>query len=248
MGRAISFGYVKAGISQIALAARTPISTRELFEAAKHAGRPEPQILTLQVDVTNRENTEAAAKMVGKEFGKLDILINNAGYLGKFVPMIDGDPDDWWANYEVNIKGTYLMSRAFIPLLLKSQLKTVVNITSGGAHHTFKGASGYQSSKLAILRFSEFLNTDYGEKGLLAYSVHPGGVVTDLAKNMPAEAVSRLLIDQSELSGEVIPWITNQKRDWLAGRYVSCTWDMGDLERRKDEIVKGDLLKVRMAV
>lgn len=248
VGRAISIGYAKAGASQIAVAARSPVSTQELIEAAKSAGRPEPQILYVRIDVTDQKSTEAAAKQVEKEFGRLDILINNAGYLGKWIPMVQGDPIDWWANYEVNIKGTYLMSRAFIPLVLKSELRTVVNISSVGAHSTFKGASGYQSSKLAGLRFSEFLNIDYGEEGLLAYSVHPGGVVTDLAQNMPTEVQSRLLIDQPELAGETIPWLTHQKRDWLAGRYVNCTWDMSELMGRKEDILKGDLLKVRMAV
>ena len=244
----MSIGYAKAGASQIAVAARASISTQELVEAAKGVGRPEPHILTLKLDVTNRNSTEAAAKQVEKEFGKLDILINNAGYLGKWAPMGEDDPDDWWTHYEVNLKGIYLTSRALIPSLLKSELKTVVNVSSGGAHVALKGASGYQLSKLAILRFSEFLNSDYGDEGLLAYSVHPGGVETDLARNMPKEAQARFLVDQPELPGEVIPWLTSQKRDWLAGRYVSVTWDMGEFEARREEVVKGDLLKVRMAV
>ncbi|KAI9660433.1 MAG: hypothetical protein M1821_009783 [Bathelium mastoideum] len=248
VGRAISLGYARAGASQIAVAARSSVSTEEIFEAAKQAGRPKPHVLTVQLDVTDRKSTELAANVVEREFGKLDILVNNAGYLGKWVPLVQSDPDDWWTNYEVNVKGVYLVSRGFIPLLLKSEFKTVVNITSAGALHSFKGASGYQSSKLAMLRFSEFLNVDYGEEGLLAYSVHPGGVVTDLAKNMPAEMGPRLLTDQAELPGETVPWLTHEKRDWLAGRYISATWDMSDLERRKDEIIKGDLLKVRMAV
>ncbi|KAL9084004.1 MAG: hypothetical protein Q9165_008280 [Trypethelium subeluteriae] len=248
VGRAISIGYAKAGASQVAVAARSSFATQELVTAATSAGHPEPHILTLQVDVTDRRSTEAAAKRVQQEFGKLDILVNNAGYLGKFLPIVEGDSDDWWTNYEVNIKGIYLMSRAFIPLLLKSELKTVVNLTSGGALLALRGASGYQSSKFAMLRFSEFLVADYGEQGLLAYSVHPGGVATDLARNMPKEAQMKFLVDQPGLPGETIPWLTSKKRDWLAGRYINCQWDMEEFERRKQDVVDGDLLKVRLAV
>ncbi|KAI9665800.1 MAG: putative secondary metabolism biosynthetic enzyme [Bathelium mastoideum] len=247
-GRAMAIGYAKAGISQLALAARSPISTEEILEAAKSAGRPEPKILTLKFSVTDRSEIETAAKLVEEQFGKLDILINNAGYLGNFEPILDSDPDDWWSNWETNIKGIYLVSRAFIRLLLKSELKTVINITSEGANVLLKGASGYMSTKMANLRLSQFLSLDYDEQGLLAYSVNPGGVHTDLGHNMPEYLWGPILVDEPDLCGESIPWLTSQKRDWLAGRYVSCTWDMKELDERKDEIVKNDLLKLRLAV
>ena len=77
------------------------------------------------------------------------------------------------------------MTRSFLPLLLASSAKTILNISSGGAHVASPGASAYQTTKLALLRLSEFMNVDYGAQGILAYSLHPGGVVTDLARNMP---------------------------------------------------------------
>ncbi|KAI9702237.1 MAG: hypothetical protein M1820_006169 [Bogoriella megaspora] len=249
VGRAIAAGFAKAGASRIALAARSFISTTEVLEAADLAGRPEPQLLLLNIDITDRKSTEDAAKRFEQKFGgSLDILINNAGYLGRFEPILEGDPDDWWSNYEVNIKGLYLVTRAVLPMVLKSELKTIVNITSAGAHFAWKGASGYQSTKLAVLRLSEFLVADYGDQGLLSYSVHPGGVKTELAGNMPKFARERLLIDEPELPGNTIPWLSSQRREWLAGRYISSCWDMLAFEQKKDEIVKGDLLKVRMAV
>ena len=55
------------------------------------------------------------------------------------------------------------------------------------------------------------------------------------------------LTDKAELPGDTIVWLTQERREWLASRYVSCTWDMPELMTRKDEIVKGDKLKVRMA-
>lgn len=77
------------------------------------------------------------------------------------------------------------MSRSFLPLLLKGSGKTVLNITSAGADNVFPGASGYQMTKLALLRFSEFINAEYGEQGVVSFSLHPGGVITDVARNMP---------------------------------------------------------------
>ena len=77
------------------------------------------------------------------------------------------------------------MTRSFLPLLLASSGKTILNITSVGAHFTSYGASAYQTTKFALLRLSEFSNAEYGDQGILAYSLHPGGVVTALAQGMP---------------------------------------------------------------
>ena len=71
--------------------------------------------------------------------------------------------------------GVYYVKRAFIPLLLKGSDKTIVNLSSIGAHFVRAGASDYQPSKLVVCRLAEFASQDYAEEGLLAYSVHPGG-------------------------------------------------------------------------
>jgi hypothetical protein len=73
----------------------------------------------------------------------------------------------------------------------------------------------------------------------------PGGVLTDLAKDLP---IAHLLSDTPELAGETMVWLSSEKREWLAGRYVSVNWDMEEFMCKKDEIVEKDLLKVRMAV
>ena len=136
VGKAIAISYAKAGASGIAIAARSSLEavTKEVKEAAANSGRPEPEVLALKLDVTDRANVEAAAQEASKAFnGRLDILINNAGYLSSFKGIPDSDPDDWWHDWEVNVKGVYLVTRAFWPLLLKSSLKIILNLSSVGA-------------------------------------------------------------------------------------------------------------------
>lgn len=216
--------------------------------AAKKAGRKEPKIVTIQLDVTSIASVSAAASQVSDAFdGSLDILINNAGYLSTFAPIAETDPEEWWRDWEVNVKGVYLMTRAFIPLLARSASRTIINITSIGALISAPGASAYSPGKLAVLRFSEYINSDHAKEGILAFSVHPGGVKTELALGMPEE-LHHLLVDKVELAGDTLVWLTSERREWLAGRYVSVTWDVEELEGRKEDILRGDLLKVRMAV
>ncbi len=204
-------------------------------------------MLSLKLDVADQSSVEKAAKDLDAAFGRLDILLNNAGYLEKFNNVADSDPVDWWRVYEINVKGVYLCARSFIPILLKGGLKTVLNTSSIGVHVVMPGASGCQTGKLAVVRFSEFLNTEYGEQGLLSYSFHPGGVPTERALGMP-EAMHELLGDTPELAGDSMVWLTAEKRDWLAGRYVNVEWDMKEFLEKKDKIVRGDLLKVRLDV
>jgi NAD(P)-dependent dehydrogenase (short-subunit alcohol dehydrogenase family) len=110
-----------------------------------------------------------------------------------------------------------------------------------------QGASAYQTSKFALLRFTEFLQSDHGKEGLLAFAVHPGGVVTELALNMPKE-VHAMLTDEPELAADAIVYLTQEKREWLGGRYVSCTWDMPEFLGMEKEVVEGNKLVMRMVV
>jgi len=172
-------------------------------------------------------------------------LINNAGYRSDFVPLLERDPDEWWQNWEVNIRGVFWVTRAFIPLMLKGGDKTIINLSSIGAHFMSPGASGYQASKVALLRFTEHLNVDYEKHGLLAYCIHPAAVMTDLASKMPKD-MHKLLIDTPELAADTVVSLTSQRREFLAGRYISVNWDMPELYGREEEILKGDKLVMRM--
>lgn len=194
---------------------------------------------------------ESAAQKTSEAFqGRLDILVNNAGYQSDYRSLVATDPDEWWYEYAVNFKGPFLMTRAFLPLLLKSSSKILLNITSVGAHYIGKCSSSYATSKLALCRFTEIMNHEHGpqtEDGVVAIAVHPGGVRTELALHLPGQ-FHALLVDTPGLAGGALVWLAKERREWLCGRYVSVNWDVDELEDKKDDIVKGDLLKVRMAV
>jgi NAD(P)-dependent dehydrogenase (short-subunit alcohol dehydrogenase family) len=193
LGKATAISYAKTGAEGIILGARSDLSAVEadVIEAAKAAGKKVPKILKLKVDVTDQASVDESAKAVEKEFGRLDILINNAGYLSSWVSVVESDPLDWWTNWEANIKGVYLMTRAHLPLMLKGGEKTIVNLSSIGAHLVTPGASGYQTTKFALLRLTEAISADYVEQGLLTYCIHPGGVMTDMGNKLPTALHSR---------------------------------------------------------
>lgn len=148
VGYAAALSFARAGASYIGLGARSDMSglEKEIQDAAKKAGRKPPKTLALKLDVTNQESVENAAEEVEGAFGRLDVLINNAGFLENFAPIADSKIDEYWKVWEINMKGVYLVTRAFLPLLLRGGMKTILNTSSIGAHVLMPGASGYVSS------------------------------------------------------------------------------------------------------
>lgn len=252
IGRATALSFAKAGATAIAIGARSDLQSleREILEAAEAAlpGSPAPRVVRVPLEVTEPASVDRAAAQLEAAFeGRLDILINNAGYLETAAPLAESDPDEWWKTMTINLRGPYLVTRALLPLLLRDGDRTIVNTSSIGAHRVRPGMSSYQISKLALLRLTEFLAVEYADQGLLAYAIHPGGVMTELSEHMPTYTHS-ILIDKAELAGDTLAFLTAERRAWLSGRYVSVNWDMGELLAKAEDIVRGDLLKVRLAV
>jgi NADP-dependent 3-hydroxy acid dehydrogenase YdfG len=133
--------------------------------AAAEGGHLEPTVTVLLMDLEVRESITAAAEQLERDWGRLDIIISNAGFLPPFTPLLEGNEADYWYAWEINIRGTYWIAKAFLPLLLRCRGdKTFVAISSLGAHIVTPGASSYQTSKFAICRFVEFLMQDYGDQ------------------------------------------------------------------------------------
>ena len=124
----------------------------------------------------------------------------------------------------------------------------MITVGSAVAHMMDKGLSAYQTSKFAVCRFSEIVAKDYESEGLVAIVAHPGAVATDLVSFLPEEARQLYFTETVELAGDTFAWLARERRSWLSGRFIASTWDMEELEARKDEIVSRDLLKFRLTI
>ncbi|KAL8734361.1 MAG: hypothetical protein Q9166_001559 [cf. Caloplaca sp. 2 TL-2023] len=252
LGRAMTLSFAAAGASSIAIGARGDMTSLvdEIKDRATAAKRKLPKVLPIKFDVTSQESVDNAAAVVEKESGKIDIVVNNAGVLSANAKVAESDIEDWWRAWTVNVRGTYLVTRAFLPLMLKGGNKQIVNVCSVGAHAIIPGLSAYQPSKLAQLRFTEFVCAEYGDQGVVAFCIHPGNIPTDIvggAEGVP-EGLKHVFVETPELSADTIVYLVNEKGEWLAGRYINCTWDMPQLMAMKDDIVEGNKLKVRMVI
>lgn len=250
IGRAMARSFTEAGVTGLCIIARSDLSdtVSEIQHAAKKAGVTEPKVLPMNVDITSQTCVEKAAADFQKTFPDgLDILVNNAGVLEPELVIHESDPSTYWNSFEVNLKGPYLTCRSFLPLLMskKEGLGIIANITSIGAHMVFPGMSAYNTSKLALCRFTEHLDAEYRDKGITAFAVHPGGVPTSMGLQLPLDKQG-MLTDTAELCADSVVWMTARTRSYLSGTYISVQWDMPQLDARADEIEKKQLLRVKL--
>jgi NAD(P)-dependent dehydrogenase (short-subunit alcohol dehydrogenase family) len=253
VGYATATAYARAGASVIAIADLHEVADglkSRLRSAATEAGRPEPLVISVQVDISDLGSVQALFNTLAPALNsRLDVLVNNAAVMEPYKTILDADPDVYWRTWEVNVRGLFNMARTFLPILLSSRNKgglgTMINVSSSGALSARPKSSGYRSSKLAILRWTENIQADHGSEGLLTYCVNPGAIKTRITIDTPEEVRDRLP-HRPDIAGDTIAWISAERRDWLAGRYVSCPWDMEEFMARKEEIVEGDKLKLRI--
>tara|TARA_R110002060_G_scaffold41190_3_gene52667 strand:+ start:439 stop:1392 length:954 start_codon:yes stop_codon:yes gene_type:complete len=261
VGYATATAFARAGASAIAVADLHGISDElvaKLKQAAVRSGRPEPAVFSFIVDIASQDSVQVMHDALSRSFGgRLDVLVNNAAHMEPYKPFLDSDPDVYWRTWEVNVRGLFNMARAFLPMLLasgdtnntdntNSGLCTMINVSSSGALSVRAGSSSYRSSKLAIMRWTESLQSEYGEKGLVTFCVNPGAIKTKITKDLLPEKMRNSLPDEPSIAGDTIAWLAAERKEWLGGRYVSCPWDMEELMEKKDEIVEIDQLKVRM--
>jgi len=253
IGQATAIAFAQAGAKAVYIIARSEkalAATKTKITAVNPATLCEYMVC----DVVDAGQVKAAIEDCASKFGGIDVADANAGYLDKWGKIGESDISGWWRSWEVNLQGAYHVARFCLPHLIESARKHAARGSSGGhlifissigAQLLTPGASDYQASKHAINRLCEFVNLDHGADGIKCFAVHPGGVPTALAKNMPEEMHS-FLVDQPELAAGFIVWLCSGKADWATGRYLSSDWDVDELSQMKERILKDDLLVNRL--
>ena len=245
--------FAQAGAQAIYLTARSEKALLETKTRVSQAN-PKTQCEYMVCDVTDEKHVQASIKDCVAKFGGIDVVDSNAGYLNQWKKIGESDTGSWWKTWEVNLKGTYYIIRYTMSHLIESAKKHSVRgstgghlilISSIGAQLVRPTASDYQTTKHAINRLCEFVNVDHGGEGIKCFAVHPGGVLTVLAKNMPKELHANL-IDEPDLAAGFIVWLCSGQADWAKGRYLSSNWDIDELMQLKDQIVEDDLLVNRL--
>lgn len=253
IGEATAMAFAEAGARAVYITARSEEALTATRARVQQAN-PDTDCAYAVCDVTRAAEVEAAVADCVARFGGIDVADANAGYLGPWVKIGLSEPEGWWHSWEVNVRGAYHVARFTLPHLVQSAERHAATGRSGGhlillssigAQLLMEGASDYQTSKHAINRLCEFIQTDHGAEGIKCFALHPGGVATELGKSMP-ETLHAYLNDTPDLAACFAVWLASGAADWARGRYLAATWDVTELTAMKDTILETDLLVNRL--
>jgi len=148
--------------------------------AVEQAGRLPGAALAVTTDVSKADSVAALAAKVADELGGTDILVNNAGVGPKPTPVQDMSEEEWDRVMNINAKGVFLVSRAFVPSVIESEHGRVINISSIVGQSGFPLVIQYVASKFAVTGMTQSLANELAPHGVTVNSIHPGILETEL--------------------------------------------------------------------
>lgn len=169
--------------ARVAVLARTESQVRRVAEEIQSRGGT---ALPLTVDVSRWESVQEAIARVLDTFGRVDILINNAGIIEPVAPAHRAAPHDWAYNIDVNLKGAFFTVRAVLPTMLEQGHGVIINVGSGAAHKVVTGWSAYCAAKAGLYHFTRVLAAELAGTGIRVNSVRPGVVDTEMQRRIRA--------------------------------------------------------------
>ncbi|KAI0036334.1 NAD-P-binding protein [Vararia minispora EC-137] len=241
IGLSTALFYARAGADLLLVSRKR--DTLEATKAEVQQAVPNARIELFEADVAHPSAGADAVKKAVDVFGKLDVLVANAGIPGAGMNCLvaEKDPIIWWHTQEVNVRGVFVFIHAALPELVKTKGQIVIT-SSGVAHLRIPQWSEYCLSKHTINRLAELVSLEYPDVKI--YPVHPGVVATQLAEESGAPIPT---VDPPELMAATATWLTARNAEFLSGRYVSAAWDLNEVLAKKDEIVRENLLVTKLA-
>jgi NAD(P)-dependent dehydrogenase (short-subunit alcohol dehydrogenase family) len=161
-----------------------------------------PNLLAVTLDVTNEDQAVAAAKAAIDRFGRIDILINNAGF-GLMGAVEEASAAEIEALYRTNVFGLLTVTRAVLPAMRKAQSGRILNISSIGGYRGAAGFGVYCSTKFAVEGLSEALHDELAPLGIHVTVVEPGYFRTDFLDASSLSVSSRQIADYEATAGKV---------------------------------------------
>jgi 3-oxoacyl-[acyl-carrier protein] reductase len=188
IGRACALALSEAG-ARVVLAARSVDKLEEVAVEIRSKGR---EAFTIPIDLAHEDSIKEAFSRTTKEFGPVEILVNNAGITrdGLAVRM---KRDDWNAVLDTNLTGTFLCVQQVLQSMMRTRWGRIINITSVVGEMGNAGQANYSASKAGLIGLTKSLAQEMGSRGITVNAVAPGFVETDMTGVLSPELKEKLL-------------------------------------------------------
>ena len=255
IGKSIAAEFAAAGSRVVIVDAVTDVLEKTAAELKKSGS----STMALTADISDRASVESMAKEVLDTFGRVDVLVNNAGTFSVVGPTWEVDPGRWFRDIRVNLYGTFLVCRTFLKSMTSEKSGYVINMaSSGGVIEPHPYATSYASSKTGIVRFTESLAIELESYNIKTFVIGPPAIMTDMTQFLLENSEAKKwrpglkgIFDRGEdfppeLVSRLVVQLVSGTADRLSGRYFLATDNLDEIIANTDKILADDLMLLRI--
>jgi 3-oxoacyl-[acyl-carrier protein] reductase len=228
IGRACALELARAGAT-VALAAR---NEAKLAEVAAEIEAAEGHAAAFALDVASEESIKNGAKAVLDRFGKVEILVNNAGITRDDL-MMRMKRADWDDVLSTNLTGTFLLTQALLRQMMKNRWGRIVNITSVVGRTGQEGQVNYAASKAGLIGFTRSLAREVASRGITVNAVAPGYIETPMTavldEKLRAKMVEQIPVGRPGTDSEIahsVTFLASEKAAYITGHVLDVNGGM----------------------
>lgn len=195
IGRATALALAAEGAHVVVNYARSSQAADEVvaeIEALPGDAETTPQAIALQADVSQADQVEALFAQVMEKWGRIDVLVNNAG-ITRDTLLLRMKPEDWQAVIDLNLTGVFLCTKAASKIMLKQRSGRIVNITSVVGIMGNPGQANYSAAKAGVIGFTRAVAKEVASRGITVNAVAPGFIATDMTEDVKAEDILKFI-------------------------------------------------------
>ena len=178
IGRAIALAFAREG-ARVAVTGRNQANLAQVVDDISSAGG---FALAFSLDVTREEDAAAVSREIVDRWGRLDLLVNNAGVITYDVPVWQTTMEQWDYVMDTNLRGMHLVSRAVIPHMMQRNCGRIINIGSSSGRQVEGDNGAYNASKWGVIGYTASLAHSLRSHGIQVNGINPGWVDTDMAR------------------------------------------------------------------
>jgi 3-oxoacyl-[acyl-carrier protein] reductase len=259
LGRAIASKFLDEG-AQVVLCGRNADSLAGAAKELVSKVGDKQRVVAVEANVAHADDVDRLFAQTEQRFGRLDVLVNNAGVLGPLGRLEDTEWGAWVEALQANLLGPVLTMRAALPIFRRQGRGKIINLSGGGATAPRPGVTSYATAKAAIVRLTETVAEETSGTGIDVNAIAPGILNTDMLAEMiaaGAERVGQAEYDKAvrereagaarlQAPTELCVFLASKESDGISGRLISAVWDgWREFPARRKVLAGSDLYTLR---
>ena len=223
IGQHVAIEFAKEGYN---IAANCRKKTESLNKMKQELEKFGVKVIFVEADVSNFEECENMVKEIIKNFGTIDVLVNNAG-ITKDALLMRMKKEDFESVIDINLKGTFNVTKNVIPYMIKQKSGRIINVSSVVGVSGNAGQTNYSASKAGIIGFTKSLAKEVASRNILVNAVAPGFIATDMTKVLPDNIKENInaqiplkRMGTVEEVAKVIKFLSSKDSSYITGQVI----------------------------